>query len=83
MRGNRNPASGTSESIFHEELLVIIENQTIFNLSTTPKGTIFLYFKGICQKIGTDFLVTGTTLTWISTDFNLSPGEKLEVFYIV
>jgi hypothetical protein len=69
----------------HDYLTVGSNGQTSFTLAFTPKNAnaVAFYVNGAVQAKATDFTISGTTLTWISTDFALATTDKLLAIYDV
>ena len=56
--------------------------QTVFTLSQTSAGRrILVFVNGQEQLQGTDYTVSGNTLTWLNTDFSLDTIDRLTIYY--
>lgn len=67
------------------EVFVATLNQTSFALSSTPVDVndVSVVVNGAAQTPGADFSVSGTTLTWLDTNFQLDAGDQVVVSYNV
>lgn len=76
-------SSVSAHQHIQENLTVSANEQTVFTLSRTPKddNDVSLIINGISYINGTDFTVSSTTLTWVSTDFSLETTDKLTADY--
>ena len=66
------------------EVLTPTATNTLPDLTYTPinSNTVELSVNGIVQTPGTDFTVSGKTITWSSTDFDLDTNDTVVVAYI-
>lgn len=57
--------------------------QTAITLSQTPKDTndVVLIVNGIQCTLTTDYTISGTTLTWLDTDFTLETTDEVRIEY--
>ena len=58
-------------------------SNTNFTLSSTPfdpQDAVQVYLDGLKQKNGTDFTISGTTITFATAP---AIGQNVEVFYII
>jgi hypothetical protein len=62
-----------------------IAAQTIFVLSTAPSdpSTLLFFINGARQTYGSDFSVSGSTLTFLAPSFILSAGDQVAAHYSV
>ena len=62
---------------------VTFTGESVFTFPSTPvlTTTVEMSVNSVLQENGVDFTVSGTTLTWISTDFLLTPGDFVYVAY--
>jgi hypothetical protein len=77
-------ASSTVGQI-QENIAISINGQTSITLGSTPVDPIAvkMYVNGNKQDYGTDYIVSGTTVTWISSDFSLQTTDIVEFWYII
>lgn len=73
--------AGTT-TIMHQEVFTSSLSQTSFNISYTPvsQQATELFIDGVSQTIGTDYIVSGTTVTYLGTP-TLIGGEEVVVKY--
>jgi hypothetical protein len=66
-----------------ESPAITTNGQTGFALAQTPKdiNDLALTVNGIRYKIGVDFSVLGTTVTWLDVDFTLQTTDTLLIEY--
>jgi len=65
---------------YYREILSVAK--TSLTLPTTPDSTtVRMFVNGQLQYYGIDFTVSGTTVTWTSTDFSLGEGDYIEITY--
>lgn len=57
--------------------------QTVFVLSSAPSdpSQTMLFVNNVKYLITTDFTVSGSTLTWLDTEFALDASDVVEVIY--
>lgn len=62
---------------------IATNGQTAITLSQTPKDAndVVLIVNGIQYALTTDYTISGTTLTWLDTDFTLETTDKVSVEY--
>ena len=72
---------GTGPSVAEETLNIVTNGDTLFTLSNSVTRVRRLSVNGQSQVNGIDFTVSGTTLTWISTDFDLETSDELIINY--
>lgn len=66
-----------------DDLVVGVFGQTVFALTRAPYQSSLgrLEVNGNLQRYGVDYTIAGTVLTWISSDFSLSPLDTMQFFY--
>jgi hypothetical protein len=55
--------------------------QTVFALSQTPSGAVECFINGVRARSGYDFSISGTSLTWLDTDFSLGASDVMNCWY--
>lgn len=82
-----NSSGSESESHYHEyfELTITYDGQTVFTMPYTPKSTqsVILQVNGIGYSLTNDYTISGTTLTWLNSEFVLQTTDSLEVYMSV
>jgi hypothetical protein len=73
----------TLDSTIRTELLTIVTQNVIPNLSLTPDGNMtFLFVNGRAfATVAGAFSVTGQTITWASTIYSVNPGDEVVACY--
>lgn len=68
---------------FQEDEFAAGALQTAFTLSRTFKvgGLSVLFVNGVGFAEGTDYTISGNTLTWLDTDFTLAVGDDIVIKY--
>ena len=58
-------------------------SQTVFTLDEVPfdDNDVEMKINGVSYLITTDYTISGTTATWLDTDFTLDAGDKVEFIY--
>jgi len=66
----------------NEQLTISVLN-TIPDMTYTPKDSarIKLYVDGVKQDYTSDYTVDSKSISWVSGDFNLDPGDNVWVEY--
>ena len=60
--------------------LVATAAQTVFTLAVSLAGSYSrLFINGMAYSIAVDYTLSGTTLTWLDTDFPLEEGDVVEI----
>lgn len=79
------PGGGGGSAFAEDEFTVASNGQTSFVLSQTflSGGLSILFVNSTGYAEGTDYTVSGTTLTWLDTDFTLEIGDKVVLKYEV
>ena len=72
-----------SHSKVYQAITVTSNGQTAFTLTSTPKadGAVELFVNGQSQANAVDYTVSGTSLTWTSSDFSLATTDSLIAVY--
>ena len=72
-----------SWSIITDVLPVLVPDTTSFILSQVPEGIAELTFSvnGGIQTPTSDYTLAGQTITWVSTDFTIDPGDEVIAHY--
>lgn len=72
---------GGGGTFVENEFAVLSDGQTVFTLSTTfsPGGLSVLWVNGIGYAEGTDYTISGTTVTWLDNPFALEIGDQVTV----
>ena len=78
-----DPSSPASHLHIVENLTITSNGQTGFALAQTPKDVndVTVKVNGLSYAITTDYTISGTTLTWLDTDFTLATTDVLTVEY--
>lgn len=78
-----DPSSPTSHIHEVETLSISVNTQTGFVLAHVPKDVtkVDVYINGIGYSAEMDYVVVGTSLTWLDVDFTLATTDKLIVEY--
>ena len=69
---------------FAEEAFIpTVNGQTVFTLALglEEDGLQFVFVNGVVYQLGVDYTLTGTTLTWLDTDFLLDTTDCVLVKY--
>lgn len=68
---------------FYDDFTPPADSQTIFTLSNLPTDVLQtrMFINGQKQKLNTDYIIAGTTLTFISTDYTIRTSDLVEVYY--
>jgi len=68
---------------FNLDSFAPILGQTLFALTAVPSvpTEVLVYVNGVLYRIGVDYTVLGTALTWLNVLFGLGPPDVLEVYY--
>ena len=76
------PTPDVTYALRQEDLTITVLN-TIPDLSYTPRepSSVTLFVSGIPQTYTTDFSVSGKSITWSSSDFNINPGDDVKAVY--
>ena len=76
-------ASDPNSHQHEREQFVATAGQTVFNVANTIKfpDAAILSIYGISYRIGTDFTVSGTTVTWTDTLFVIDAGDCVYIDY--
>jgi len=71
--------------VVQETIIVNPLDVNTFTLSTTPSDadTVQMFVNGAKQKYGTDYTVSGDTVTFISPDLTMLTTFDVEFFYVV
>lgn len=56
--------------------------QMLFPMSKTPLSAVIFTVNGQGQSPNTDYVVFSDVVHWISTDFNISSGDTVEIIYM-
>jgi hypothetical protein len=87
---NINASGGSSGSTdgyapIYEQLTLSTNGQTIFSLSNIParNNLVLLFISGIKQIYGTDYTVSGQTLTYNNNPSLVVGDDVLDVFYFI
>jgi hypothetical protein len=73
------PAAGAG--LIVQSVPVTAPLQTVFPLATLPQGGCAMAVNGALERDGVDFIRTGATVTWVSPDFDLNPGDIVQFIY--
>jgi hypothetical protein len=75
------PAAGTAP--FQEDEFTATGGQTVFVLSETfaLNGMATVTVNGVRYAQGTNYTISGTTLTWLDTPFTLEVGDCIIALY--
>lgn len=59
------------------------DGQTVFTLSQTPvdPNDVRMRINGVGYDVGVDYVVVGTSVTWMDVLFVLEAGEAIEFMY--
>lgn len=79
-----NSISGANAGyVFKDVFIPSVNGQTNFTLTQLPTAGIFplLTVGGVLQEQGTDYTITGNTLTWLNTSFQLSTTDRIIIYY--
>jgi hypothetical protein len=76
-------ATGVTVNDVIDPFIVAINGQTVFTLSAPAlaTGVSLTYLNGVAYKEGEDYIISGTTYTWLNTDFQLELGEEITISY--
>lgn len=74
---------GAPFETFTDRFTVAVPGQTIFALtnSFSPGGFSYLLVNSAEYTVADDYTVSGTTLTWLDTDFVLEVGDRVIIIY--
>lgn len=74
---------GAGEDHHQTDQFTATSKQTVFSLSDTPvdPDDVELTVNGIEYANGSDFSVSGTTVTWLDVLFTLSAGDCIIIDY--
>ena len=68
-----------------QESFTATAGQTVYTISFTPmdRTSVQMFINGSKQRYGTDYVVVGTTATYIGTDYTIQAGDDVEFWYII
>jgi hypothetical protein len=75
--------TGAGASVLEtEEIFSASNGQTAFVLALASAGGVsFFSVNGILYAEGTDYTVSGSSVTWLDTDFTLEAGDEIIIKY--
>lgn len=76
--------SGASLLLAHAHITVTTEGQTVFTLPAIPNDVnqTQLFVNGEKVDYGVEYTISaGTVLTWLNFEYELSPTDKLTIYY--
>lgn len=76
-------ALGVTVDTVVDAFFVGINGQTVFTLSAPilPGSASLAYVNGVEYRTPYHYTISGTTFTWLNTNFQLESGEELTIFY--
>jgi hypothetical protein len=80
-RTSSGGGGGTNYAL-REQSFVPDEGQTDFTLDYPPVGAVALFVGPLVGVVGTNYDVTGTTVTWLDTPFALDGGDVVTAIYL-
>lgn len=76
-------SSGMAGYLFTQVFIPSTNGQVLFTLLQAPSPSVqtLVSVGGQVQEYGVDYTISGTTLTWLNSDFQLSITDRIIIYF--